>query len=105
MISMRSPTGRQRHARLGRDMVDAEGRERRARAAVESAPVDQTEALRIVAAEKHVLGDAEARNDIKFLMDETQTKSMCFGGTANGHSLRSRAGSHRRRDRAHRRES
>ena len=61
-------------------MVDAQRLERGARATVEGAPIDKAEALGIVAAEKHVLGDTEARNDVELLMDEAEAEAMSLAG-------------------------
>ena len=50
-----------RDDRLRGDVLDAERGQRRAGARIERPPVDKAEAARIDAAEKDVLGDAEAR--------------------------------------------
>ena len=46
-------------------------------AIMERAPVDQSEeSRRIGAAEKEILGDAQLRQDVQFLMQEAQTETM-----------------------------
>ena len=76
LTSIRSPTGSFETIVSGRDVLDAERGKRRARARVERPPIDEAEAARIGAAEKDVLGHAEARDDVQFLMDEAQAAPM-----------------------------
>jgi hypothetical protein len=61
----------------GRDIGDAEPRQDSPGAIVERAPVDQSEdSGRIGPAEKEVLSDAQPRQDVQFLVQETQTETM-----------------------------
>ena len=73
----RSPTGRRAENGLGRDVGDAEGGERGAGALVQRPPVDEAaETRRIGAAEVEVLGDAEPRQHVQFLVQEPETEPM-----------------------------
>ena len=76
LTSIRSPTGSFATIVFGREVLDAERGQRGAGARVERSPVDEAEAARIDAAEKDVLGDAEARDDVQLLMDESEAAPM-----------------------------
>ena len=65
-----------RDDRLRVDMLDAQRGKRRMSARVERPPIDKPEAARIDAAEKDVLGHAEAWDDVQFLMDEPEAAPM-----------------------------
>ena len=76
MTSIRSPTGSFETIVSERDVLDAERSQRRAGARIERPPVDKAEPARIDAAEKDVLGDAEAGDDVQLLMDESEAAPM-----------------------------
>jgi hypothetical protein len=61
---------------LRSEVLHSERRQRGACARVERSPVDQAKPARIDAAEKNVLGGAEAGDDIELLVDEPEAAPM-----------------------------
>jgi hypothetical protein len=74
--------GQFRDDRLRCEVLDTQHSQRRAGARVERLPVDEAEAARIDAAEKNVLRDAEAGDDVQLLMDESEAALMGLLRTA-----------------------